>query len=331
MRTCYPLMATILLAGLGGCGSDGNDAEQTGRLNFGVSDAPVQEASEVVLVFNHVVLIPESGGDPIVIDFAAENGAPERVDLLKNPGTTVHPLVTDLELPVGDYRMCLYALDGEVGNADLSYVTTPDGTVPLQVNAKGSCFGTKPDTSAAGRLKLAEGDRLLTINTGINNFVAEFDLHKGLVDPVGQAGMFIKPNSVTLLNTAAAGSISGALPEAQASACINDLSATDPIVHAAYLYVGSLDRTGMGDVIGSASYPSGSPLVEPAAVATVGEDDQYQFGFVGEGSYSIGYSCLAGLDQPESHETDFAIYQHYVDVTVVAEQETVQDLLVIAP
>ncbi|MBY6018570.1 DUF4382 domain-containing protein [Halomonas denitrificans] len=344
MKQMKTLVAASLVGLLSACGGgDDNNSVNTGTFNLGVSDAPVEEASEVVLFFSHVVMVPEDGGDAIVFDFAEDEGAPRSVDLLDFQGSNADFIISERELPVGDYRMCMYALNGD-GSEELSYVNSKEqGIVPLSIDSQGSCYGTKPDIEDGGRLKLTD-ERLVSINVGINSFVAEFDLRKGLVDPKNAPGMKIKPNAVRLVSVSEIGTISGTLAQTQFDACEADFSSllgASEFSHAAYLYAGSRDRTTMGDIAGDQGFPTDSALVEPVAVASINpvdvvQDDgttatelQYEFGFIGEGTYSIGYTCVANADQPDTHETDeegFAIYQHYTPVEVKANEETVQDL-----
>lgn len=320
----------LLVAGCGG--SSGSSSPQTGQFSLAVSDAPVEQADEVVLFFNEVVLVPEDGGDPILIDLS--EGGPDSVDLLDYTGSNSATLVNSQTLAVGEYTMCLYALDGD-GTQQLSYVNTQDqGVVPLRVNSKGSCQGVRGNTDEAGRIFF---NQPFTINTGINNYVAEFNLRQGLVDPQGQEGMFIKPTAVQLVNEAGAGNIAGVLAVEQREACEADMTSlleVSEFSHVAYLFAGERDRTTMGDLVGDAGYPDGSPLVAPVATADISLDEasgeyRYEFGFIGEGTYSIGYTCVANFDLPESHETeeqDFTFYQHYTPVQVQPGLTTVQDL-----
>lgn len=84
--------------------------------------------------------------------------------------------------------MCVYAKDGrQLNDTSLSYVEKTDGSVKgLVVPSRGSCFGFKPDTSDQGRLKFSQKGQYVKVHTGHNSYVVEFDLRKGLADPVGQ-------------------------------------------------------------------------------------------------------------------------------------------------
>ncbi|GAA5193718.1 DUF4382 domain-containing protein [Ferrimonas gelatinilytica] len=354
MKSIKSVLAAGVVLALSGCGSDNSSSPnpgpgpspepQMGTFSLGVSDAPVDDAKRVVLAFNDVILIPQdgqNGGDPIHIELG-NDGQPQQIDLLEFQGSAMEVIVSEGELEVGDYRMCLYAKDGlPNGSEESSFVEKTDGiVVPLKVNSKGACHGYKPDTDGQGRMSFDKGDQMVTINTGQNAFVVEFDLRKALTDPKGQDWMFIKPNAVQLINIAGVGNISGELALTQRDACEADmvsLVGADTFAHAAYLYANERDRSTMGDIVGEAGFPEGSELVEPVAVANIVQVEnqtdeliyRYEFGFIGEGEYSIGYTCTANADLPETHETaeqGFLIYQHYVPVTVVVGETTEQDL-----
>ncbi|WP_298442049.1 DUF4382 domain-containing protein [uncultured Ferrimonas sp.] len=334
MRQLTPLIPiAMLLSACGGSGgSDAPEASQ-GQFSLAISDAPVDSANRVVLAFNYAVLVPENGNDAQILDLRQDNDAPQQLDLLAYQGSNSATLINSATLPVGNYRLCVYALDGD-GSEQRSFVDSDNGIVSLQVNANGSCFGTRPDdTSDSGRLAFAKDNELLNINSGINQFVVEFDLRQGLVDPVGQAGMFIKPNSVTLVNLAQAGTISGSVSAELMSNCETDSGAATP-QHAIYLYAGDVAQADQGDSIGDGDYPADSSLQAPVAVANVNATDNtmgYEFGFVGAGQYSLGYSCTAAADLPDSHQTEqdgFTLYQSGGPITVSAEQTTAFDWVV---
>lgn len=326
------LGSTLSLVGCGGSSGGGDSSPQVGSFSLAVSDAPVDEASEVVLFFNEAVLVPQGGGDPVLIDLSGDGA--DSVDLLKYQGDNSKALISGQELPTGVYTMCLYVLDGN-GQIDLSYVNSEsDGIQPLRVNSKGSCSGVSGDTQSAGRIFF---NQPFTINAGSNSFVAEFDLRKGLVNPVGQAGYFIKPTAVQLVNLAGAGTITGQLQDEQRLACEADESqrlGASSFQHTAYLYASAPTLEQMGDFIGEASYPEASELQEPIAAADISLDDvtgeyRYTFGFIGEGDYQLGYTCVANADLADSHETQsegFGIYQSYGPVTVLAEAVVEQNL-----
>ncbi|USD61784.1 DUF4382 domain-containing protein [Vibrio sp. SCSIO 43140] len=347
MKTRLTALAVLTSTLLVGCGSEETTATPptatTGKLNLGVSDAPVDDAMEVVLGFKDVVLVPidpQSGaktGDPIALDVSGEDEELRQIDLMEYQGSNAETIIRDYEIPTGHYALCLYAKDGLTADDTTSYVRKTDGNLKgLVVPNKGSCLGYKPDDKDQGTLVFAKPSESIEIMAGFNSYIVEFDLRKALTDPTGKEHMLMNRNGVALVNASESGHIRGKVDTMQYQACEADSASYNAIggaepVHAVYLYAGEMDRTTMGDV------GSDSERVAPVSVANVNESvDQdnntvyeYEFGYVGPGSYSIGYTCTAYIDQPETEETaedGFLIYQHYVPVEVKEGEFTEQDI-----
>ncbi|CAE6879050.1 Domain of unknown function (DUF4382) [Vibrio sp. B1REV9] len=342
----YPILALSSGLLLVGCGSEDSTSPQnpdSATFSLGVSDAPVDDANKVVLAFEDVVLVPfdpESGqqtGDYILLD-ARNNGELNQVDLMQYQGSNAKTIISEQQIPAGNYAMCVYAKDGkQLGDTSFSYVEKTDGSVKgLVVPSKGSCFGFKPDTSDQGRLKFSGKGEFVRIDVGHNSYVVEFDLRNGLADPTGKDYMNMNSNAVSLVNASESGHIGGKVNEVQYQACEADSAAWNainnvPPVHAVYLYAGIMDRTTMGDM--GAPEPFNTPVAAANVNTSVDGDGNttydYEFGFVGPGTYSIGYTCTAYIDDSNSHQTSddgFLIYQHYTPVEVDARQHTKQDL-----
>ena len=111
LRKVRPVALVVATAlGLSACGggsggSNNSSQEQdteTFLTNFtlNVSDAPVDNASEVVVYFDSVELI--GNGDPITFDVRDDSGLPRSIDLLKLQGTAFASLVTDEQIPAGE-------------------------------------------------------------------------------------------------------------------------------------------------------------------------------------------------------------------------------------
>ncbi len=268
----------------------------------------------------------------------SEDGALRQVDLMQYQDSNAETIISEQTIAPGDYAMCLYAKDGrQLNDTTLSYVEKTDGTVKgLVVNSKGSCYGTKPDTSDQGRLKFSQKGQYVQVHTGHNSYVVEFNLRKGLADPTGQDHMNMNSNAVSLVNASEAGHIGGAVSSVQYDACVTDsnsLNADNGVeaVHAVYLYAGEMDDSTMGDLGAPAEFNT------PVAIADVNENiDElgnvtydYEFGYIGPGTYSIGYTCTASIDAPDTHETfedGFLIHEHYTPVEVFAGELTEYDL-----
>ena len=143
-------------------------------------------------------------------------------------------------------------------------------------------------------------------------------------------------NAYGALTGEESGHIGGEVSEIQYQACEADSAASNaindvPAVHSVYLYAGSMDRSTMGDM------GAMEPLQAPVAVANVNESQDeegnttysYEFGYIGPGTYSIGYTCTASIDAPETHETfedGFLIHEYYTPVEVFAGELTEYDL-----
>lgn len=348
----YSVAATAVALALTACGGDDSQTSatlQTSTFTLSVSDAPIDEANKVVLAFEDVVLVPfdpDTGlptGDPVAFDLSVDD-LPRKVDLMQYQGSNAEVILSGMDVAPGDYAMCLYTKDGTVAaDPDFSYVEKTDQTTKgLVVPSKGSCFGYKPDTSDQGRLKFSGGGEYVTIHTGHNSYVVEFDLRQGLANPQGKDYMLMNSNAVHLINDSEAGHIAGSVTEELYLACeaehasLNAINNVDA-VHAVYLYPnptesGVVIRNQMGDM--GADNP---PLVNPVAMADViihddGEGNlsySYEFGYIGPGYYSLGYTCTAYVDSSDNHETElegFAIYQDYSPVEVMAGHTAEQNL-----
>ncbi len=341
----YPLLMIsggLLLAGCNG--DDSSSVTEAATFSLAVSDAPVDDANKVVLAFEDVVLIPfdpetgEQTGDHIIMN-VSEDGALRQINLMDYQGSNAETIISEQTLAPGNYAMCLYAKDGtQMNDTTLSYVEKNDGTVKgLVVNSQGACYGAKPESANQGRLKFSQKGQYVKVHAGNNSYVVEFDLRKGLADPTGKDYMNMNSNAVTLVNAAEAGHIGGEVNPIQYQACEADSASLNAInddtaVHAVYLYAGEMDRSTMGDVGAPAEFNT------PVAIADVNqaEDEQgnvtynYEFGYVGSGTYTVGYTCTASKDLAESHETleddGFLIYQHYTPVVVFEGEYTEQNI-----
>ncbi len=335
------ISGSLLLAG---CNSDDSSFKtETGTFSLAVSDAPVDDANKVVLAFEDVVLIPfdpetdTKTGDPIIMNIS-NDGELRQIDLMQYQGSNAETIVSEQTLAPGDYAMCLYVKDGtQLNDTSLSYVEKADATMKgLVVNSRGSCYGTKPDTSDQGRLKFSQKGQYVKVHAGNNSYVVEFDLRKGLADPTGKDYMNMNSNAVSLVNASEAGHIGGEVSPIQYQACEADSASLNaindaPAVHAVYLYAGEMDRSAMGDL--------GAPeeLNTPVAIADVNETEDelgnvtysYEFGYIGPGTYTVGYTCTAYVDNADTHEASedgFLIYQHYTPVVVFEGERTEQDI-----
>src|SRR5688572_10895492 len=128
---------------LAGCGSDGSDGEQTGELTVGITDAPLDSASAVVVTFTGVELKPMDG-EAFSIDFEEA----KTLDLMTLHGVN-RALILDGEVvPAGEYLWMRLKVEADPQVAGDSY---------LQLETDGAqCELRVPSGSQSG-LKLIRG------------------------------------------------------------------------------------------------------------------------------------------------------------------------------
>ncbi|MDC8830278.1 DUF4382 domain-containing protein [Alteromonas gilva] len=302
-------LITLVSSSLFACGgSSSSDNEpspetpDTATFSLAVSDAPVDQASEVVVYFNSVELIGGDGNQ--TFDVRDENGDPRAIDLLNYQGESFVTIVDDTDIPAGTYSQLRLAV------TDASYIVMDDGTYELSV--------------PSNELKL---DGIEVLPGVAAAYTVEFDLRKSLVDPVGQPNtIFLKPRGVRLVANDSVGTLSGTVSEDLLldSACAAKADIDEG--NAVYLYTGSdLNPELLGD---DADSPADANEIAPFAIASVtynADTESYEFvaGYLPADEYTVAFSCLALFDQPESDEnSDVFSFQAVIETSVTATEET---------
>lgn len=268
----------FIVAGCGGSNSATPPAQNTtGTFNLTLTDAPVDEVSEVNVQFTGVTLKPASG-DEIEIIF----DAPKDFDLLTLTDGMTAELLPDTVVPAGAYNWVRLAVNAEFDNVFDSYAMTPTGQVELRV----------PSGSNSG-LKLVSGFTV-TANQS-TNLVIDWDLRKALTDPQGQPGMLLKP-ALRVTDLASYGTLIGTVAESLLtdSTCTNDLAAEAG--NAVYVYAGP--DVVPGDI--------GDAVADPLATATVAQDGdgmyRYEINFLSAGEYTAAFTCQANDDDADADD-----------------------------
>ncbi|MCL1040062.1 DUF4382 domain-containing protein [Shewanella marisflavi] len=302
-KSIIAIALTSLLAACGGS-DDTPETPKTGVFSLGVSDNPA-DAKVVNIAFKQVVL--KGAGEPISFD-VSEDGELKHVDLLTVQGQEIETLVAGQTIPVGEYQMCIYMQNSEVADTNSSYVKTMDDMdAGLVTNSNGSCGGVGAEEEGTGRLFF---NKSFTIAAGVNDFVAEFNLSKGLQAPHGNKDYWtLKPTAVQLVNNAEVGAINGQISSDVMDACEVAAGGSE-FSPAVYLYPTATALENMvdfrpdADVVELQVAPIASARVNPIT------DDaenvtgyEYEFGFVAASTYSLGYTCVAQNDDPESVNT----------------------------
>ncbi len=270
-RTFFVLGLLGLVAGCGGSGGSGG--EKTGFIAIGITDAPVDIVSAVVVEFTGVTLKPASG-DEIVVTF----DTPKSFDLLTLTGGLTAELLQETEVPVGEYNWVRLAVNAEFDSVFDSYAMTPTGQVELLV----------PSGNNSG-LKLVSGFTVMQNQS--TNLVIDWDLRQALSDPLGQPGFHLRP-ALRVTDLSAYGTLNGTVSDL----LITDESCTnDPALgtgSAVYIYNGAIDVP--GDI--------GDAENEPFITATVSQNESgiyvFEVNFLSTGDYTAAFTCQASDDDP---------------------------------
>jgi len=291
----FTISALFLTACGGGSNESSNDVLLP-KFSLSISDAPVDDLSKVVVCFNQIELKGNSkdavftvGNEEGMIaanDLCLDNNGDViantvGLDLLQYTGSDSIALVKDINIAAGEYTQLRLIMS--------------DGSYGIDVQTEENISVSVP----SNELKL---DGFTASLGGVVDFTIEFDLNKGMTNPVGQEGYFLKPRGVRLVNNNEAGHIDGTVTE---TFLINNqcspLSDSTIKVAIVYLYEGinlaieTLEDNG-GDEAGNLPYAS-------TAVIFDSEELSYNFdiGFIKAGNYTVAISCDTE-DTPEVDE-----------------------------
>jgi len=285
-----PIRNGILLAcalALHACGgSDGGSAGGSGRLSLAIGDAPVDGATEVVIVFTGIEL--HANGETRTIDFTE----PREIDLLAfQNGATVN-LLENAVVDAGEYQWMRLKVIAEPNLSDGSYILFESGEqFPLYV----------PSGSESG-LKINRPFRIAA--GGITRLVADFDLRKSILAPPGQAPNYLLKPVLRLMDQLVIGDIAGEVDlAALAVAQRGDGSTAADCDGGIYLFSGA---DVLPDDTDGVTADGADPVVyQPVVFDGVNAVVPYRFAMVEAGSYTVAATCDFGVDAlPDASEYD---------------------------
>ena len=296
------LLASTIILGLTACGGS-DSAPATTKVDIGVSDAAIDEVSQVVVHYTKIALLPQTEGqEPIILDFEEEV---QVVNLLEFQGSKKFLLLDDHEVLVGDYKACLFVQDGNTATPSLSsHVVLADTTTlqALNVQGDGACPQGVGKEDGTGVLFF---NNAFTIDEESNNYVIEFDLRGLKEDPQNAGDYIIKRTWVDIINANTTGNLAGSISAAAFLEC--EVTSPDTqgngFAHSVYLYPGATTEDEIGDVDGSLEGTmapiSASLLTEDTTGETVYTQE---FGFLEPGNYRVAYTCMANDDASDTEE-----------------------------
>lgn len=281
------LLTVAIASSLVGCGSD-NNSPGSGTLSVYMTDAPIDDAKSVNIVFTGLEIQP-GGADEENENEEDESGRitvefdePQTLDLLQVQGANSTLLLDGLDLPAGRYSWIRLQVSAEMDTLD-STIVFEGGTEEAEDDEVFSLY--IPSGSESG-LKL---NRPFTVSSaGTASFTIDFDLRKSVKGLQGN-DYRLRP-TLRIIDNQEMGHIDGLI----SSEIIADPACADGLF-GVYLYAG---EPAVLDDIGSAA----EPLTATSVTLVDGENGlvgEYEIGFLEPGDYTVGLTCQANLDDPE--------------------------------
>lgn len=267
LKTMAAMSAVALV--VAGCNSS---TSGTGSLSLDITDAPIDSAQAVNVVFNGVELQAASGSR---VEITYDE--PRTINLLDLQGGTTVSLLDDETLAAGEYewiRLMVTATE-EAGGSNI--VLDNDDIHDLSI----------PSGAQTG-LKLVSGFTV-PVNGSVA-FTIDFDLRKSIVETGGSNPSYKLKPALRLVDNTEVGSISGT---------ISSTAVTESCSGAVYVYEEA--DVVPGDVGGDGNEPLVTALVDTSGTGVGGYD--YTVAFLTEGSYTVAFTCDADLDNPEDTDT----------------------------
>jgi len=275
----WVLLALAALLLISSC----NSSSDNGLLSLSLTDAPVDGATNVVVDITAIQAIPQNGS-PITYTFSQ----PQQVDLLQLQQGVSTPLLNDWSLPPGQYIGLNLFVSADPSAPD-SYIVLDNGNqyplVPLQPVNSTSCGLPCANTAE------------LSVNTPFNissnendAYVIDFDARKSVLPPSnpGSTQYLLQPEG-RMAAILSSGNILGIVP--------NSLI-TPGCTPAVYAFVGA--NATPTDINNSA--PSATQPLTEMAVTLNNNTGDYVFtaAFLPAGEYTLGFTCEAAQDNPNT-------------------------------
>lgn len=296
------LLVLAACGGGGGGSSSMSDDSSTapGTVSFGLSDAPVDGLSEVVITIDSIELRRKGGNDCdadtatddcVFIDQFTEDGEDTdtiQVDLLTLQGGDNKIIVEGLALEAGEYDQLRLSVNDE--DTNFSWVKEfENGDVLKELKVP------------SDELKLGG---FTVESAGVQVFVIEFDLRKAMTYNPGPDRYILKPTGVRVVDVEAAASIFGTVDSGlfignSSVPCVdkNDVNVGNVI----YVYQGhSLATDNLADNFDSIlDVNAPDTAIAPYTSQTVAADGSYAISSLPAGNYTLAFSCQAANDDPD--------------------------------
>ncbi|MFT6132164.1 MAG: hypothetical protein ACJAW2_000878 [Shewanella sp.] len=291
------LSSVLLLSACGGSDSTTDEVNPLGQFSLGVSDAPMAGVSRLGLVMNELVMTDAAGE---IHRYSLQH---MEFNLLDYQGMNRHLAIDNIDLPVGQYHNVHVTIDQGDGNQGC-YVEDGQGRHSLQVEN-----GYLPIEDVE---IIANQHRVMTL---------EINLYQGLL--MDQEQYQLRHRAMWSVDNSQMGHLIGEVDPQWIANCETEYSALTPVggefYHLAYLYpdsVTSIDQ--MADM--GTTPPAGltAPLSVSRLLQTTDGDWYFAMGYLPEGNYRVGYSCLGHLDDPILDDISTGPFVMYEDAGSIA-------------
>ena len=265
-------ICSLAMVGLSACGGGGGGGDSTGTMSLSITDAPVDDASSVVVQFSGVAFKRAGSAAETVQNLSP---SPRQLDLLEYQEGRAALLLDDVTLPAGNYEWIRLIVDNQPNVRD-SYLTLKTGE---------ECELRVPSGAESG-LKLNRGFTLPA--NGSAALTIDFDLRKSVHAPPGQHGStesctqgYLMRPTLRVVDDADVGAITGTVDTALVTAeCLPKV----------YVFAGA------GVVPDDLEETGPTPDQDPLTVASVGMADgsteyRYHAAFLPPGNYTVAFTC----------------------------------------
>ncbi len=286
------LMSSLALVACGGSGdSKSND---TGTFSLGLTDGPVENASEVVITFTSVQL---HGEESRVIELDPAMS----INLLDYQGASRTMLLDGETFKAGEYQWIRLGVDETA-----SYIEIDGQQHALEI----------PSNAQTG-LKLNRG---FTIGAGsTTDFTIDFDLRKS-VHQNGTGDYKLRP-TLRIVDNLEVNTVTGTVADAlvEDESCNN--GDNNDVGNAVYLFSGS-DAT-VQDLQDNTT----DPLATASVVYNLESSAyEYELGYVPVGEYVIAFTCDATLDIYNEDNSEVMAFSEGFPVNVTTEGDVVVNI-----
>ena len=281
------IASTLLI----GCSGDTDLTVNDGGITLAITDAAVDDASEVVIEFSGIEFKPRTESA-----FTINIDPPKRINLLALQGSQSELLLNNKSIESGTYDWIKLKINAGENITD-SYVIA-NGT---------SSYSVYMPSANEGGLTLNQGFTIPA--TGGIHLTIDFDLRKSITAPQAPDTNYTLTPSLRQVTTSNTGHINGTV----SSTTMQDALCTSTS-YAVYAYEGQGVTPDDVDNLG----------VEPITTSLLTDTTfKYSLGFLNQGDYTITFTCHAADDLPGSSET--LNYIGTTDITVTAGQTITHD------